>query len=213
MHGIKKINIVLVIEVVTCFPFVSMAINSEGFIRNLDYDNLFFSQHFINEITEVRNARLCAGLCGRITNCISFFYNNVEKRCRLHDTTYFLVLDGTSSPGWKMYVLENKECPVHLSFVHDKVNGLCVHVPKEKYNNTAAQLYCSERNSYLISLETQQKRIAFSNFIDRSEIAPLFDSNILLGLHVSNFYNLLVRYYFSFRYLRYGSLYRSCIMI
>jgi hypothetical protein len=162
-----------------------MVINSKVFIRNPDNDGFYFTQNFIKELTDVKNAKRCADFCNRQTGCLSFFYDNTGQKCRLHDSTNFLAFDGISSNGWKFYVVENKECPVHRSFIHEKAEGFCFHVAKGEHSYSYGQLYCSERNSVLVSLQTQQKRIAFSNLIARSDLAPLFGTKILLGLHVS----------------------------
>ncbi|XP_045169501.2 uncharacterized protein LOC123532197 [Mercenaria mercenaria] len=178
----------LVFVYYNCFNIFSMAvIQYKKIVRYTGNDNLYFNTDHIVDLLNVVNARRCATFCGQRAECMSFFYNNALEICRLHSADYFQISDGITVPNWKFYVTEDTECPGYLGFFYDEAGEMCVHVATNTYKFSEGQQYCSQRNARVISLETTKKRLAFSNLIQRPDVATLIPKQvILLGIHKTN---------------------------
>ncbi|CAC5426389.1 unnamed protein product [Mytilus coruscus] len=69
----------------------------------------------------------CQMECLRNLRCLAFFYNNVNRLCILHETTFKYTTPLKSETGWKFY--ENQDgsgqCPSNDNFLFHREYNLC----------------------------------------------------------------------------------------
>ena len=155
--------------------------NGVGF-HNSAFDNFeISSDYLLTEYSNVAVAIGCTMFCAKTLLCLSFSFNKVKQKCRLHRIAVLSLSQGTSSNGWK-YFLYGEHCPLDNGFIHDRENDLCVRISEQKLNADNGEQFCTNLSSNLVTLETVDKQIRFDNFLAKFP-ANFINPNFRMGLH------------------------------
>ena len=76
----------------------------KNFIEASELRSMLTNEHVLKMVDLSEVKMLCARLCSRDSNCISFFENSVSQQCRLIDTKLNISqMSLTGAQGWQYY--------------------------------------------------------------------------------------------------------------
>ncbi|XP_045172548.1 uncharacterized protein LOC123534386 [Mercenaria mercenaria] len=181
MRGILRYSAaIFTILMVLIDTSVAVARNGLGF-HSSGFDNLEFNDSYlIKEYHSTTRAMECSIFCAETLTCMSFFFSGMKQKCRLHGTAVFNKTNGQASEGWKHYVY-GENCPVHIGFIHDRENNLCVRISDVELKADEGKQFCMNTNSTLITLESADKQTRFDNLLAKIPNSFIID-RIRIGL-------------------------------
>ncbi|XP_053374779.1 uncharacterized protein LOC128547087 [Mercenaria mercenaria] len=144
--------------------YVAMARNGLGF-HNSGFDNMEFNDVYLMKENQATKTDIqCCLLCMETITCMSSFFSKIKQKCRLHGSAVLDKNNGQESEGWKHYIY-GENCPVHLGFIHDLENNLCVRISDVELKIDEGKQFCMNRSSTLITLESADKQTRFDNLL------------------------------------------------
>ncbi|KAL4216426.1 Lactose-binding lectin l-2-like [Mactra antiquata] len=154
-------------------------------------DDLFIEdQYFLREIENISKLE-CSKFCSEDLQCISFFYNELQIKCRLHSSGWYNPQEGAAASNWTYHVLGEKGCPVHSGFIHDRFYGMCVHLSTDFVNGTAeGESYCASKESSMITFSDATKIPKFTSTMNKHNPTFLdYNANGNFQAYIGLFYS------------------------
>ncbi|XP_045175990.1 uncharacterized protein LOC123536694 [Mercenaria mercenaria] len=146
-------------------------------------DNLVFGDKtLINEKYPVRSVTSCALLCRKYAECMSFTVNTNVEKCRIYSSAVHVTQDGTAGHGWKYYVFGDARCRLKDGFIYSRIYKMCIHLSTQAFLYESGNIYCTEKGSRLVSINTTEKVNAIANMLNTLTSSDSF----LIGLRYSD---------------------------
>lgn len=147
-------------------------------VRNSRLDNRVFNDQYFLKLVDAMCKIKCVQICAETYDCISFFYNIKQKKCRLHSTVFYNPDDGTPESDWTYYQIGERWCPVNDGFVLEQNSNMCIHVATQSFSDyNDARVYCEGKGGSLISLNTAAKLSQFTTIMNKIDSKYLVNNS------------------------------------
>ncbi|KAL4218186.1 hypothetical protein ACF0H5_022922 [Mactra antiquata] len=142
-------------------------------------DNLFIDDNFFLKGIQNVSKIECTMACSWEVKCVSFFYNDAGRKCRLHNSGFYFKEEGTSASNWTYYMFGEDWCPVHDGFIHERSFNICIHLSSDSFNGIyEARSYCQSKGAAAISINTQSKVTNLTSILNKINTSYIdFDKN------------------------------------
>ncbi|ESO84357.1 hypothetical protein LOTGIDRAFT_168802 [Lottia gigantea] len=113
------------ISVVLLFIYFMETINTNTtfLIKKSEFDNRIIRKFVLEQVNNTETVTTCVYRCVRDLNCVSFFYNQNQKRCQTNSVGFITPGDGEEESGTKYYSLYEEGCPA--DFIRNRNLDLC----------------------------------------------------------------------------------------
>ncbi|KAL4220877.1 hypothetical protein ACF0H5_019143 [Mactra antiquata] len=133
-----------------------------------------YTDNLLRVINEVKTVTECSVQCGHTQPCKTFGYNKVDKKCRLHTSSFLET--GTPATGWKYHVYGEDVPNCFLN----SAKTFCYVFVTEMRNWTEAEAACSQMHGSLVVIDSVEKH---------DDLNALFPSISSSYIGLSRFYD------------------------
>ncbi|XP_048739636.2 uncharacterized protein LOC125653984 [Ostrea edulis] len=128
------------------------------FLPDSRFDNYLLNHGLLWELQSV-STLMCAIRCASFKSCISFYFNNAERRCRGHETLMLTTEAGVHENNWNyFYLTKTGKCPT--LYAYSKAFEYCVGY-EGHFVTDEGLAKCQEHNGrYLLVRTAEENRFA-----------------------------------------------------